>query len=408
MAWSQTATTLPLSLILHRWSKSNFLHLRPNLWAKRKVGRGPRRSREEWRRIALAAVDRTVTLRGGAVVWPEVEGLLAHREGWIPEHIPELADVGHVDPHHLGHARAMLLDANVLARTDGKIGERTVPTFVDAQALQTYGRKTAVTREAGRKRRLYGTLLSWSGNPKLCGQVAERQVAATLQSLAGRLVWLDPDRGSGEVRHLAGTKVPGGPLDHAGAIAVDPARPNAGFIDFVIEVKNVRQTIYAEHREIYDLLWKAGHYPSHVPILIAPRVHWSTFVLFKAIGALAYVTTRQSYAGAPAISTERFRQVAHGLEIPHIQQLSDPDRPSQPMSRWFANTLQRPDPSIDGSTLLQTSAALWARAAPILAQPEFEELRKQVAHDRRMELYYYLLEELQNEGLAVDRLLPQE
>lgn len=266
----------------------------------------------------------------------------------------------------------------LLERATGKVGGRDVVTYVDARAIQGYGRKTAVTREAGRKRRLYGTLLGWTGTLKLCGQVAKRQVAATLEHLAGRAVWLDPTRGAGEVRALVGEKVPGGPLDHAGAIARDPARPNAGFVEFVVEVKNVRQTLYPEHREIYDLLWKAGHFPDHVPILIAPKIHHTTFVLFKAIGALAYTPDRQSFAGPPAITLERFRQVARGLAIPHMQQLDDPGRPSRAMTGWFTKTIHGPSSAVDGMSLLEGSEKLWGRAAPILAQPEFEELRKQL------------------------------
>jgi hypothetical protein len=339
-------------------------------------------------------------------VWPEVEGLLAHDIAWLSAHVPKLQGIRYIDPHHLVTARALLLNAGLLVRTTGAVGGRPITVLADAQAMARYGRKTAITREAGRKRRLYGTLLGWTGNPKLCGQIAERQVAATLESLAGRSLWLDQARGAREVRELSGVKIPGGPLDSAGAIALDPARPNAGFVDFVIEVKNVRQTLYPEHREIYDLLWKAGHFPDHVPILIAPRIHHNTFVLFKAIGALAYKATRQSFAGPPAIDPERFRHVTKELAIPHMQQLSDPDRPSTPMTGWFSKTLHSPSRAVEGKTLLEASAELWRQAAPILAQPEFEALRKQIARDARMELYHHWLEELYNCDLDVERLLP--
>jgi hypothetical protein len=322
--------------------------------------------------------------------------------------MPGLDDVCYIDPHHLATARALLLNAGLVNRTIGAVGGRPITVFVDAQAMTRYGRKTAVTREAGRKRRLYGTLWGWTGTPKLCGQVAERQVAATLESLAGRALWLDQARGAGEVRAIRGIKVPGGPLDNAGSIAVDPARPNAGFVDFVVEVKNVRQTLYPEHREIYDLLWKAGHFPDHVPILIAPRIHHNTFLLFKAVGALGYPSTRQSFAGPPAIERDRFRHVMKELAIPHTQQLLERSRPSPPMARFFSKTVHTTSAASEGKTLLQRSAALWRQAAPILAQPEFQQLRKQIDRETRVELYHHLLEELDNSGLDVERLLPLE
>ena len=169
---------------------------------------------------------------------------------------------------------------------EATLSGRTVRAYLHADAIAAR-RRTAVERAAAAKRRLYRSFLGWTSDTSLCGQIAERHVAATLEHLRGQAVWLDPERGAGEVRTLAGTAIPGGPLDHAGHVALDPADPNAGFVAFVIEVKNVRQTLYPEHREIWDLLWKAGHYPDHIPILIAPRFHHTTFVLFGAIGAIA-------------------------------------------------------------------------------------------------------------------------
>lgn len=278
--------------------------------------------------------------RGGAVVWPEVEGLLAHHDGWLAEHAPDLGPARHIDPHHLGHARQVLLDTGRLQRVDVQLSGRTVTAFLDGTAVADR-RRTTVERAGATKRRLYRSLLGWTSDTRLCGQVAERHVAATLEHLAGRAIWLDPERGAGEVRTLAGDQVPGGPLDHTGHVAIDPGDPTAGFVPFVIEDKNVRQTLYPEHREIWDLLWKAGHYPDHLPVLIAPRFHHTTFVLFSAIGAIAVPTVRQWFAPDPTIATRRFQTVTRSLAIGHAAQLSEPDKPSAALSDFFIKTLHK-------------------------------------------------------------------
>lgn len=366
----------------------------------------PRRSAADWRALAYEAIPRLVEQRGGAVVWPEVEGLLAHRDGWIGQYAPDLRPARRIDPHHLGRARQQLVETGVLQPVRANLSGREVTAYLDAAAAGER-RRTAVERVGATKRRLYRSFLGWTSDARLCGRVAERSVAATLDDLAGRAVWLDPQRGSGEVRKVAGEPVPGGPLDHAGLVAVDAADPRAGFVPFLVEVKNVRQTLYPPHREIWDLLWKAGHFADHVPVLIAPRVHHTTFVLFGAIGALAFLTTRQSFAPSPAIEERRFRSVTRGVGISHATQLQHPDRPSRPLEDFFTSTLHRGTRRDPDHSLLETSRRLWARAAPICARPEFRRLRDQLAGAERSALYQQLLEELHQEDLAVEDLMPR-
>jgi hypothetical protein len=189
-------------------------------------------------------------------------------------------------------------------------------------------------------------------------------------------------------------------------VAIDPADPTAGFVPFVIEVKNVRQTLYPEHREIWDLLWKAGHYPDHLPLLIAPRFHHTTFVLFSAIGAIAVPTIRQWFAPDPAIATRRFQTVTRSLAIGHAAQLNEPDKPSPALIDFFTKTLHKATRRHPDRSLLAASRELWQRAAPICAQPAFSKLREQLPPTHRPVLYQQLLEELYAEGLEVEDLLP--
>jgi len=162
------------------------------------TGRVPRPARQ-WRNIAYQAVPRLVTQRGGAVLWPEVEGVLAHQDGWIAQHAPDLGPAKRLDPHILGVAKDLLVSAGVLRVASSTLQGRVVTAYVDA-AAETERRATEVERLAARKRRLYRSFLGWNGDAKLCGTVAERHIAASLQNVNGSAVWLDPTIGSGQAR----------------------------------------------------------------------------------------------------------------------------------------------------------------------------------------------------------------
>lgn len=363
----------------------------------------PRPARE-WRNIAYQAVPRLVHQRGGAVVWPEVEGLLAHQDGWLAQHAPDLGPAKRLDPHILGVTKDLLVSAGVLRVVSSNLQGRVVTAYIDA-AAESERRATEVERLAASKRRLYRSFLGWTGDAKLCGTVAERHVAASLESVNGSAVWLTPTTGSGQARTIDGQKVAGG-LDHAGHVALDPSDPNKGFVGFVIEDKNVRPTIYPYHIEVWDLLCKAAHLPDRVPILIAPRLHWTTYRLFSAIGALGIQTTRQWFAPEPAINTARFTQVVHGLSLTNSIQLADPDQPSKPISAFFTKTVHSRNEGHPNQSLIEHSHDLWRRAAPICARPEYTDLRKHNITNRQ-QVYRQLVDELYAEGFEVDMLLPR-
>jgi hypothetical protein len=363
----------------------------------------PRPARE-WRNIACQAVPRLVAQRGGAVLWPEVEGILAHQQGWIAQNAPELGPAKRLDPHILGVAKDLLVSAGVLRIARSTLQGRVVTAYVDA-AAESERRATEVERLAARKRRLYRSFLGWTGDAKLCGGVAERHIAASLENVNGSAVWLDPSIGSGQARTVDGHKISGG-LDHAGHVALDPSDPNKGFVAFVVEDKNVRPTVYPYHIEIWDLLCKAGHLPDRVPILIAPRIHWTTYRLFSAIGALGIQTTRQWFASEPAIETAKFNRVVRDLSLVNSVQLSDPDRPSKPISAFFTKTIHSRNEHHPDQSLIEHCRGLWRRAAPICARPEYAALRTHNITNRQ-ELYRQLVDELYGEGFDVEVLLPR-
>ena len=204
---------------------------------------------------------------------------------------------------------------------------------------------------------------------------------------------------------MDGQKVSGG-LDHAGHVALDPSDPNKGFVAFVIEDKNVRPTVYPYHIEVWDLLCKAAHLPDRVPILIAPRIHWTTYRLFTAIGALAIKTTRQWFAPEPSIKTARFNRVVRDLSLIDSVQLSDPDQPSKPIGAFFTKTVHSRNDDHPDHSLIEHSRDLWRRAAPICARPEYTDLRTHNITNRQ-EVYRRLVDELYAGGFDVDMLLPR-
>jgi hypothetical protein len=337
------------------------------------------------------------------VLWPEVEGLLAHRRGWLAEHAPDLGYAPRLDPHILGVAKDLLVQSGVLRRETSVLLGREVTAYLDGTA-EAERRATEVERLAATKRRLYRSFLGWTSDAKLCGGIAERHVAATLDNLRGQAVWLEPKIGAGEARTIDGQKISGG-LDHAGHLALDPANPGAGFVPFVIEDKNVRQTIYPHHVEVWDLLCKAGHFPNRVPILIAPRFHHTTYVLFAAIGAIAIQTTQQWFAPDPAIETARFTRIVKELSLIGATQLLDPDRPSKLLRDFFTTVVHKRSEKHPDSSLIEFSGDLWSRAAPICAR--YAELRNRLTSTLRRETYRQFLDELYAEGFAVEELLPR-
>lgn len=74
-----------------------------------------------------------------------------------------------------------------------------------------------------------------------------------------------------------------------------------------IEVKNIRQWIYPNRSEVKDLLWKSYELEL-VPVLIARRIHYSTFSALNHCGLLIHQTYNQRY---PASDEELANRAKH-------------------------------------------------------------------------------------------------
>lgn len=169
--------------------------------------------------------------------------------------------------------------------------KRSIACWIDTAALEAHGRRTTVLATAARKRRLYRRFLTWTGDLALCGGHAEEVVHSVLESLRGKQLWLHSTR-PGLVRELLGRPITlGGPLDETGERPKNPRFVGEGTVPFAVEVKNVRSILYPYDRDVWDLLAKLGPFPDVVPVLVARRIHFTTFRMFKDLGAY----TREHY-----------------------------------------------------------------------------------------------------------------
>jgi hypothetical protein len=358
----------------------------------------PRLQVEAYRELAVDAVRAFIYARGGAVVWPEVEAQLSTGSA-LREILPG-APAHRLDPHHLTRARQTLVITGEIVEQAEVLNKRRVAAWVTTDV--TVGvNATAVTRVASHKRKLYRTFLGWASS-QTCGDVGERVVAATLHSLAGKYIWLDP-AGRGNVRALDGENVPGGPLDHAGHFAVDPSDPTKGFVPFAVEDKNVRSTLYPWAPEVWDLLGKVGAFPDRVPILVTRGIHSWTFDLFATIGAVARPTQNQWFS--PTIDRTRFADVTAQLGLHDAVQLENPDAPNRAVENFFTQTLHKPAAASDDTRgLMVRQAERWTRSAEVCAR--FIDLRR--SSDDHMARYAQFLEELEQAGLDTDHLYNPE
>jgi hypothetical protein len=248
------------------------------------------------------------------------------------------------------------------------------------------GQQTAVSAKAAAVRRLYRRLLQWTGRPNLCGAVAEKVVDATLHSLAGSHLWIPPNTRAGRVDSLVGRPVVGGPLDAAAEWVYDPVNITAGSTRFAVEVKNIRETIYPWDLETWDLLGKLADFPEVLPVLVARRIHLTTFRFFKDVGALGTETRGQWFA--QAIDEGDFERVVNGLGLPDARRVPD-DVPPPALLKFFRDT----GPSVGAAQLLR-----WQTAAPIVRR--YRDLRDpHRSYDDRRQLWLAFSADIQASGL---------
>ncbi|WP_231995200.1 helix-turn-helix domain-containing protein [Mycobacterium sp. 852002-10029_SCH5224772] len=214
-----------------------------------------------------------------------------------------------IDPHHLTTARNRLLAARVI--------ERHVETTRGGQSVSTYllSDPTKVAqRAAGRKRLLHARFLSWSNSVNEWGAAPvpaalERVVHASLMDAApGGYIPLRPE--GGEVAMIAGAPVPGGRMDNAAFYSgLGPGGLPQSPVLVTIEVKNLRQWIYPQTQELYQLLFKSAMLrmanPELVvfPVLVCRKAHYTTRRMAQHLG-FHVITTERQYVRPAVAATE--------------------------------------------------------------------------------------------------------
>jgi hypothetical protein len=386
--------------------------------------------RAEWERYAVGAVRGFIEKRS-AVVWPEVEAFLGEL-GWITSNLDDrlCADKG-PNPHHLTGARDILTHQGVIAADSVEMQGRTVSAWVD-EIARNKGQKTEIERAAASRRRLYRSYLSWTSTPRLCGEVAEKIVAACLRFADSEHAVLVPEFMPGGVRIIAGSDLSGAspPLaggrtvDAAGYFPLDAANPNAGYIPFGIEVKNIRSWIYPWDNEMWDLLSALASRPDVVPVLVARRIHPISFNFLKDVGGLAHPTFRQWFAWSgttdDSLTAERFAEVVEELGFHDAERVLDPndprepDQPAMPAAHLLPTASRRPPPEkVNAYTNLRPAARFfrftlpreirqqaerWEQAAPLAA--DYKELREpNLPTDKRHALWAEFAQRVREAGL---------
>lgn len=252
-------------------------------------------TKEVWRRRAEEAIQALLN-REGAATQPEMEAKISD----------PLAPVGgswradRPQPHHLTTARLRLLDAGIIeSPREATRGGRVVRTY----SLASYPSKAA-ERAAARKRLLHSRFLSWSESEPGTGlapvpAALERVVNASL--IAAAASGYRPVReGGGEVSSLLGAPVPSGAIDNAAWFSgLDPRGFPLKQVLTLIEVKNVRQWIYPNTQELYQLLDKAARLQlihrgvDIAPVLVCRQVHFLTASMARQMGFHVIGTWRQ-------------------------------------------------------------------------------------------------------------------
>lgn len=260
---------------------------------------------EEWRALAVQAIL-ALLADEGAATQPEMEAKISDTP---------FADIGkRIDPHHLTTARQRLVASGVIEVVRERTrGGRVMQAFVMADAPKK------ALRAAGRKRLLQARYLSWSQHstewgPAPLPTALERIIHASMLAAAPHGYRLIKPEG-GEVRQLLGHTVDGGPLDNAAFYTGIGSDGMPGIPVVVpVEAKNLRQWIYPNTQELYQLLDKSARlqlaHPDRrfVPVLVCRRQHYRTGKMAKQVGFHVINTWRQYVRPAVAASEDNRRK----------------------------------------------------------------------------------------------------
>lgn len=249
--------------------------------------------------------------REAAFIWSEAEAKIS--EGERPDQLP-------VQPHHLTTARRLLLENGDL------VGEEAVTR--GSHVVEAFYNPATPVKQVGiaaqRKRLLQSRFLGWATGTKrrpggLVGPAAELVVLRSLEQSAMSGYRIEPITNRG-VEQLYDDAVPGGPLDAAAFLILADGKGTPVGVGLVaIEVKNIRDWVYPNSVELYQLLDKCARMqlvdPSRriIPTFVCRRAHFTTFKMAKALGFYVIDLKRQYLVPSADLEADAVQEVRSEL-----------------------------------------------------------------------------------------------
>lgn len=331
---------------------------------------------QQWEEHGVEAIVHLVNTKE-VVTWGEVEARISVR-GW--------EEYRKVQPIQLSGALRRLEAEN----PPRVISEGTA--HPDEQAVRTLrvpfppGRKRAVERLRGRKRKTYLRYIAWAQDQNFCGSHGESVVHDSLlhaSPVAG--IWVPPQP-IGDVNEVAGTRLPGEQtVDMWAWIMRDPSaiKPEPE-LPMVVEVKNRRHWHYADAQELWQLLVKAAYIALSQPVLPVLACCWSGPTAWWMAYDVGFFTAQlREQVFSPRIDPKDFQAVVDdsGLVI------SQHAGPLATLEDWLKSDLRKdpPSPPEESTPWYRRQAERFAVLAPQVL--DFAALAQNLNTDDRRKIF---------------------
>lgn len=148
-----------------------------------------------------------------------------------------------------------------------------------------------------------------------------------------------PPQSIGEIKEINGVQVLPGPLDNLAYILELPSFTSA--LPLVVEVKNINDWIYPWTKELWELLIKAAHVATHIPVvplLVCMRYAYTTRSMAMDIGFFCAPTGNQLFN--PSIPESEFQDIVNEFGLTIIQH----NGPLDSINAFLTKTLRQSPP----------------------------------------------------------------
>lgn len=191
--------------------------------------------------------------------------------------------------------------------------------------------------------------------------------------------------------------VPHGPLDNGAHLQLWTLQGDPGtYATILIEVKNIREWVYAESAELHQLLTKAAliqqKFPDKplLPILVCRRANKTAFRAAKTLGFLVIDTRRQYLLPRASLDhsdrgdRQRLQEVRQKLGFLDLIVTEGPD---PVVTKMFTNTLPSQIPKVPdrwrqlGCRFDQHYRALWQSTSEQEREEIYADLRTQIREE---------------------------